>query len=191
MTEIYEKPSLDELMHFGVKGMKWGKRKAPSASALAFKSAKSDRKELKDLMNKTTYRGIKADRKAVRDRIKERAASDPEYRAALKKIHHREETATNITVVSTIGLLAATPLIAVYGDQIASAAVRGGARAGLQGASSAYRGASRAAHSPAAQAFSRRVRNGARYNPKSPLWDGVTVTSTAVKASMDLVRRYG
>ena len=190
MTDIYEKPSLDELAHFGVKGMKWGKRKTPSSSKVAFKTAKTDRKELKDLQQ-TTYRGINADKKAVRDRIKERTATDPEYRAALKKIHHREQTATNITVVSAIGLLAATHIISFYGDQILYAGFSAGARGGLQGASSAYRGASRAANSPSAQAFARRVRNGARYNPKSPLWDGVTVTSTAVKASMDLVRRYG
>ena len=190
MTDIYEKPSLDELAHFGVKGMKWGKRKAPSSSALAFKSAKSDRKELKDL-SKVTYRGIRADRKAVRDRIDARRKSDPEYRDALKKIHQREQTAVNITVASSLGLLAATPVIAVYGDRVLAAGLTAATRAGLQGASSAYRGASRAANSEFVRGAARRTRNRVRYNPNSPLWDGVTVTSTAVKASMDLVRRYG
>ena len=186
MTDIYEKPPLDELMHFGVKGMKWGRRSSPKPSSIARKEANADLRTQRKL-SKSSYKGVRADRKAIKERIKDRQANDPEYREALKKIDRRAEVAVKIETTAAIGTFMAFPLIALHGDRIVAA----GARGSLRGASAAYRGASRAANSEFVRGAARNVRNRARYNPNSPLWDGFTVSSTAVKASMDLVRRYG
>jgi len=165
----------DFLMHFGVKGMRWGQRKTPSSAKLAYVSAKADRKDLKEL-TKTSYRGVVADRKAIRNKIKERAKTDPEYAAALKKIDKQtNDRATAVVLSTTLGLIAAPIVIERYGPTVISAGIRG---------------ASNASKSYSESHFASRVHRGTKYNPKSPFWDGVNVAGSVVNMSAELVRRY-
>ncbi|HQH80925.1 MAG TPA: hypothetical protein PK599_05980, partial [bacterium] len=165
----------DFLLHFGIKGMRWGQRKTPTSAKLAYMSAKTDRKDLKTL-EKTTYRGVVADRKAIRTRIKERAKSDPEYAAALKKIDkHSNDIATAVVLSTTLGMIAAPLVLERYGPTVISAGMRG---------------ASNVASDIKESRFAANVKRGTKYNPKSPFWDGVNIASSVVTTSTDLVRRY-
>ena len=82
----------DELAHFGVKGMKWGVRKAPSASRVSYKSAKSDRKEQTKL-KKASYRGVAADRRAIKEKINNNIKTDPLYAKAVRKMDRQDKAA--------------------------------------------------------------------------------------------------
>ena len=82
----------DELTHFGVKGMKWGVRKAPSASRVSYKSAKSDRKEQTKL-KKASYRGVAADRRAIKEKINNNIKTDPLYAKAVRKMDRQDKAA--------------------------------------------------------------------------------------------------
>lgn len=91
----------DELAHFGVKGMKWGIRKAPSASRVSYKSAKSDRKEQTKL-KKASYRGVAADRRAIKEKINNNIKTDPLYAEAVRKMDRRDKVILSAVMVGAV-----------------------------------------------------------------------------------------
>ena len=91
----------DELTHFGVKGMKWGVRKAPSASRVSYKSAKSDRKEQTKL-KKASYRGVAADRRAIKEKINNNIKTDPLYAEAVRKMDRRDKVILSAVMVGAV-----------------------------------------------------------------------------------------
>ena len=91
----------DELAHFGVKGMKWGVRKAPSASRVSYKSAKSDRKEQTKL-KKASYRGVAADRRAIKEKINNNIKTDPLYAKAVRKMDRRDKVIFSAVMVGAV-----------------------------------------------------------------------------------------
>ena len=91
----------DELAHFGVKGMKWGVRKAPSASRVSYKSAKSDRKEQTKL-KKASYRGVAADRRAIKEKINNNIKTDPLYAKAVRKMDRQDKAALLASVAGAV-----------------------------------------------------------------------------------------
>ena len=95
MSEVFE------LTHFGVKGMKWGVRKAPSASRVSYKSAKSDRKEQTKL-KKASYRGVAADRRAIKEKINNNIKTDPLYPKAVRKMDRRDKVILSAVMVGAV-----------------------------------------------------------------------------------------
>jgi len=84
-----DKPPLDEdlLMHFGVKGMKWGTRKAdlPGVSRKTNKEAKGDAQEF--ARAKLFYgEGAGTRRKLIKAKVESKSKQDPNYKKAFD--HH-------------------------------------------------------------------------------------------------------
>lgn len=104
------------LEHYGVMGMHWGVRK-DNPGKQAVRDVKSDRKITRKLTS-ASYEGIRADRKAHADKIKQRMATDPEYAKAVHKIDKNEDRAINIAVTAFVGLYVAAA-IAPYAYDLA------------------------------------------------------------------------
>lgn len=75
-------PSHDELMHYGVKGMKWGQRKRPEGvSARTYRTAKKDAQEF--ARAKMFYgEGAGTRRKLIKNTVEARSSKDPSYKKA-------------------------------------------------------------------------------------------------------------
>ena len=152
----------DELAHFGVKGMKWGVRKAPSASRVSYKSAKSDRKEQTKL-KKASYRGVAADRRAIKEKINNNIKTDPLYAKAVRKMDRRDEAKTSAAILAVMGGSVALPYVL---NSVAEVTYK-----------SATKGA-------------RYYSQAQKYNPNSRFWDGRTVPGEVVNIGAELARRY-
>ena len=152
----------DELTHFGVKGMRWGVRKAPSASRVSYKRAKSDRKE-RIKLEKTSYRGVIADRRAMKEKINNNIKTDPLYAKAVHKMDRQDEAK------------AAAVILAVAGGAVAAPYVLGSV------AKVTYKSAIKGA---------RYYSQAQKYNPNSRFWDGRTVSGEVVNIGAELARRY-
>ena len=160
----------DFLAHYGVKGMRWGRRKDETPSAIQV--ARADRKEKKALAKTKTYRGIKRDRQVVNQRIRERLKSDPEYAKAVAKLNSRQKMRMQAAIIAVgIGISVGPPLLLEHGP------------------TAMYR-LSRSDFAAKVNRGTNYVRKKATYNPKSPFWDGNTVPGTVVTFATDLVRRY-
>ena len=152
----------DELAHFGVKGMKWGVRKAPSASRVSYKSAKSDRKEQTKL-KKASYRGVAADRRAIKEKINNNIKTDPLYAKAVRKMDRRDVAKAPVILLAVVGGAAACPYVLTSVGKVTYASVTKHVRDYSQ-----------------AQ----------KYNPNSRFWDGRTVPGEVVNIGAELARRY-
>ena len=166
--------SNDELEHYGVKGMKWGtrKRKETSKASEALKDARRDRKDLKR-MSKKKSGATRADKKAQRDRIKDRMKNDPDYKKAIDDLNAWDSAKTGVYLDRALGGAMAAPVIFAMLKEVPYAKI-------AQGASQLG----------AAAANTKFAKAKIRYNPKSPFWDGVNVSGSVVQTSMELVRRY-
>ena len=152
----------DELAHFGVKGMKWGVRKAPSASRVSYKSAKSDRKEQTKL-KKASYRGVAADRRAIKEKINNNIKTDPLYAKAVRKMDRQDEAKTSAAILAVMGgSVALTYVLRSVGNVTYKSALKG----------------------------VRDYSQAQKYNPNSRFWDGRTVPGEVVNIGAELVRRY-
>ena len=152
----------DELTHFGVKGMKWGVRKAPSASRVAYKSAKSDRKE-RAKVEKASYRGVMADRRAMKEKINNNIKTDPLYAKAVRKMDRQDEAKTSAAILAVMGGSIALPYVLRSVGKVTYKSATKGARYYSQAK---------------------------KYNPNSRFWDGRTVPGEVVNIGAELVRRY-
>lgn len=88
-----EKPSLDELIHFGVKGMRWGvRRDTPSGvSARTNRDAQKDAKEF--ARAKVFYgEGAGTRRKLIKATVEGKSKKDPNYKKAFDFHLDRQDT---------------------------------------------------------------------------------------------------
>lgn len=100
MTERYfgsEKPDLDDLLHYGVKGMKWGVRKDRRTSSGTTVSRKTDRQAKKDAQEyaraKAFYgQGAGTRRKLIQQTVDGRSKNTPGYKEAFQKHLDSQDT---------------------------------------------------------------------------------------------------
>lgn len=165
MSEVFE------LAHFGVKGMKWGVRKAktagPSISKDTYKSVKKDQKEQRRLQ-KSSYKGVKADRKALKEKMANSIKNDPQYAAAVKKLNKQQQDRAIAVTIATIVGSAFVPALLL--NPIESSHVKD---------------------------FQRVIYNkkAKRYAKRNSMfgdgWDGLTVPGEVIEIGMGLARRNG
>ena len=108
----YEKPSLEDLTHYGVKGMKWGVRKA-AANRREIKSARARQRIRKDDIRKLQAKALETASpkgKAAAEKALAKAMDDfksnPDYRTS-KKFTALEQI--GISAVSGVAALPAVP----------------------------------------------------------------------------------
>lgn len=81
---FFEKPSLDELMHFGVLGMRWGHRKTEGVSSKTNREAANDAKEF--ARAKLFYgEGAGTRRKLIKAKVEGKSKKDPAYKKAFEQ----------------------------------------------------------------------------------------------------------
>ena len=161
----------DELAHFGVKGMKWGVRKAksagPSISKDTYKSAKKDRKERLKLRN-SSYEGVMADRRALKEKMTNSIKNDPQYAAAIKKLDKQEKNrAIAATIAAVVGYAAVPALLSMPID------------------TSRFRDVQWSMYKKKAQRYAK------RNSMFGDGWDGLTVPGEVIEIGMSLARRNG
>jgi len=111
----------DFLAHYGVKGMKWGTRRAVK---LAERSAAGSEKTpyrqahidtvAKEAARKATGKGSTAPRKLTRNLIKDRMANDPEYKAAKAKYDRDKYNADSAKIAAAaLGVIAGPYLLSM------------------------------------------------------------------------------
>lgn len=165
MSEVFE------LTHFGVKGMRWGVRKAksagPSISKDTYKSVKKDQKEQRRLQ-KSSYKGVVADRKALKEKMTNSIKNDPQYAAAVKKLNKQQrDRAMAGTIAAVVGAAFVPALLSM---PIESSLVRD-----VQ--------------------WSMYKKKAQRYAKRNSMfgdgWDGLTVPGEVIEIGMGLARRNG
>jgi hypothetical protein len=79
----YGKPPLDELIHFGVKGMKWGVRRA-DPSGIPNKTNREARKDAQEFARAKMFYGEGAGtrRKLIKAKVEGKSKKDPNYKKA-------------------------------------------------------------------------------------------------------------
>jgi len=79
----YEKPSLDDLTHYGVKGMKWGVRRS-DPSGVSRSTNREARKDAKEFARAKMFYGEGAGtrRKLIKAKVEGKAKKDPNYKKA-------------------------------------------------------------------------------------------------------------
>lgn len=86
---VDEKPPLDELVHYGVKGMKWGVRRSRTE-----RQAGKDAKEF--ARAKMFYgEGAGTRRKLIREKVNSRKAKDPKYAKAFDAALAKQDLGTH------------------------------------------------------------------------------------------------
>ena len=165
MSEVFE------LTHFGVKGMKWGVRKAkstgPSISKDTYKSVKKDRKEQRRLQ-KSSYKGVMADRRALKEKMTNSIKNDPQYAAAIKKLDKQEkDRAMAATIAAVVGSAFVPALLSMPTE------------------SSRFRDFQWSMYKKKAQRYAK------RNSMFGDGWDGLTVPGEVIEIGMGLARRNG
>ena len=114
------------LAHYGVKGMKWGTRRAVKLVARSSagtetslaRQVKVDAKA-RAVATRATGKGSTAPKKTSRDIVAKRMAEDPEYRAAKAKYEKAVETRQGIAAATAfVGLVAAPYLLGLAADKL-------------------------------------------------------------------------
>lgn len=82
------KPSLEELVHFGVKGMRWGVRRADGPAGVPSKTNREAKKDAKEFVRAKLFYGEGAGtrRKLIKATVEGKSRKDPLYKKALD--HH-------------------------------------------------------------------------------------------------------
>lgn len=91
--DIPVKPSLNELVHFGVKGMKWGVRR-DSPEGVSRGTNREARKDAREFVRAKLYYGEGAGtrRKLIKARVEGKAKKDPSYKKAFDFHVDRQDT---------------------------------------------------------------------------------------------------
>lgn len=78
------KPSLEELTHFGVKGMRWGVRKADGPAGVSRKTSKEAKKDAQEFARAKMFYGEGAGtrRKLIKGTVEGKSRKDPMYKKA-------------------------------------------------------------------------------------------------------------
>ena len=165
MSEVFE------LTHFGVKGMKWGVRKAksagPSISKDTYKSVKKDQKEQRRLQ-KSSYKGVMADRKALKEKMTNSIKNDPQYAAAVKKLNkQQQDRAMAATIAAVVGSVFVPALLSMPTER------------------SLVRDVQWSMYKKKAQRYAK------RNSMFGDGWDGLTVPGEVIEIGMGLARRNG
>lgn len=105
----------DFLAHYGVKGMKWGTRRAAGLAerstankeSTPYRQARLDSKA-KRAADNSRGKGSEAVKKATRNTVRDRVAADPEYKKAKEKYDKVRRTKQDVKVAAIgVGVLAA------------------------------------------------------------------------------------
>ena len=121
-----------------------------------------DRKEQTKL-KKASYRGVTADRRAIKEKINNNIKTDPLYAKAVRKMDRRDEAKTSAAILAVMGGSVALPYVL---NSVAEVTYK-----------SATKGA-------------RYYSQAQKYNPNSRFWDGRTVPGEVVNIGAELARRY-
>ena len=82
-----EKPVLNELVHFGVKGMRWGVRRDISGSGVPRKTDREARKDAEEFARAKVFYGEGAGtrRKLIKATVEGKSRKDPAYKKAFER----------------------------------------------------------------------------------------------------------
>lgn len=114
------------LAHYGVKGMKWGTRRAAKLVARSAagtetstsRQARIDTKA-KAAADRATGKGSTAPKRTARDVVAKRMAEDPEYREAKAKYEKAVQTRQQVAAATAfVGLVAAPYLLGMAADKL-------------------------------------------------------------------------
>lgn len=93
-----EKPSLDELTHFGVKGMHWGHHKNSDIPGVSRKTSRDAEKDAKEFARAKAFYGEGAGtrRKLIKQTVEGKSKRDPNYKKAFDHHLARQDSAKNV-----------------------------------------------------------------------------------------------